>query len=53
MEAPKKQNLTRLDEVLNMGGGLGQSYPIILVLSAPAAGALSLENAREFLEQGE
>ena len=52
VEAPKKESTTRLEEVLNMGGGLGQSNPIILVLGVPTPGALSLENAREFLEQG-
>ena len=45
--------MTKLDEILNQGGGLDESNPIILVLGAPAPGGLSLENAREFLEKGE
>ena len=50
--APKKDNLTRLEDVLSMGGGLDQSNPIILVLTVPTAGALSLDNAKEFFEKG-
>jgi len=50
--APKKKAGNRLEEVLSMGGGLDQANPIILVLSVPTSGGLSLENAREFLEKG-
>jgi len=49
---PKKKAGNRLEEILTMGGGLEQANPIILVLSVPTSGALSLENAREFLEKG-
>jgi len=50
--APKKKAGNRLEEILSIGGGLEQANPIILVLSVPTSGALSLENAREFLEKG-
>jgi len=44
--------MTRLEDILSMGGGLDQSYPIILVLPVPTSGGLSLDNAREFFEKG-
>ena len=50
--APKKKAGNKLEEVLAMGTGLDQANPIILVLSVPTSGGLSLENAREFLEKG-
>jgi hypothetical protein len=51
--APKKNtNISRLDDILSMGGGLGQSNPIILVLPNATQGSLSMENAKAFLENG-